>query len=61
MSSLSSCGFRDKPHFVTQSSDEKRVVDIRHRLDSVGLAQEQGKTLCLGKMRTSAYLLHFFR
>ena len=45
-------------HYL-QSSDEKRVVDIRHRLDSAGLAQEQEKTLCLGNMRTSAYLLLF--
>ena len=45
-------------HYL-QISDEKRVVDIRHRLDSAGLAQEQEKTLCLGNMRTSAYLLLF--
>lgn len=52
--------FRTETMGITYKAPTKNVLWTSVIvLDSVGLAQEQEKTLCLGNMRTSAYLLLF--
>ena len=52
--------FRTETMGITYKAPTKNVLWTSVIvLDSVGLAQGQEKTLCLGNMRTSAYLLLF--
>ena len=52
--------FRTETRGITYKAPTKNVLWTSVIvLDSVGLAQGQEKTLCLGNMRTSAYLLLF--